>query len=183
MWIPNVLSSLRIVAALIFPFSKPGLMLPITIFALLTEYLDGMLARKFHWETELGRFMDPFADKVFAFSVSFTILATQRLLPSEFILLLARDILVGMGFVIVLIAYRDWKPLTEFRPNMAGKITTVLQYAVFFAAFMAPGKFNWLVYPTAALGSVSAFVYIFVFLNRPKQGGTEKESAEAKRIA
>ena len=73
MWFPNFLSGVRIVVAVIFPFLSPVLRLPFVVLALLTEYFDGALARKYNWVTSVGQILDPVADKLFALSVGLTL--------------------------------------------------------------------------------------------------------------
>lgn len=67
---PNFLSSLRIIVALIAPFFliDAGLWLRVFIgvlilVAIITDWLDGWYARKYNKITNLGKILDPIADK------------------------------------------------------------------------------------------------------------------------
>lgn len=74
--IPNLLTMLRLVLAAVFfavlAFYQVGndqaaLLIPaivLFILAALTDWLDGMLARRWQVESKFGRIMDPFCDKV-----------------------------------------------------------------------------------------------------------------------
>lgn len=70
--LPNAISAARIAAApflLVLPF-VPSVALRFVAFALfvltgITDYLDGMLARRRKLVTDLGRMLDPLADKFF----------------------------------------------------------------------------------------------------------------------
>lgn len=69
--IPNILTLFRIAITPVFvyTFFQPGLVwkivaLLIFVFSSLTDKFDGFLARKYGWETPLGKFLDPLADKV-----------------------------------------------------------------------------------------------------------------------
>jgi CDP-diacylglycerol--glycerol-3-phosphate 3-phosphatidyltransferase len=65
------------------------------IMASITDWFDGYLARKFHATSNLGKFMDPIADKILVATVLILLVALQRIGPVVVILLLARDIFIG----------------------------------------------------------------------------------------
>jgi CDP-diacylglycerol--glycerol-3-phosphate 3-phosphatidyltransferase len=67
------------------------------LFALasLTDWLDGMFARMFAAESNMGRFMDPIADKILVLGAIVMLLAMGRVDPIMVFLLLARDIFIG----------------------------------------------------------------------------------------
>ena len=69
--IPNILTSFRIIITpfFVYTFFQPGLvwkivMFLVFLFSTLTDKVDGHLARKYNWESALGKFLDPLADKV-----------------------------------------------------------------------------------------------------------------------
>lgn len=65
------------------------------ILSSLTDYLDGMLARKFQVESIVGKLMDPIADKILVSSTLVMLIPSGRLDPFMVIILLARDTLIG----------------------------------------------------------------------------------------
>jgi CDP-diacylglycerol--glycerol-3-phosphate 3-phosphatidyltransferase len=65
------------------------------IAASITDYFDGSLARKYNAISNMGKFMDPIADKVLVATVLIMLLPIYRVSPELVILLLVRDIVIG----------------------------------------------------------------------------------------
>lgn len=88
-----------------------------------TDTLDGVLARTLNQKTELGKTLDPVADKVFL-SSSALCLGWYGMIPRWLVIVfLTRDILLVSG--VVLLKLLD-SPI-PIEPHVLGKITTVLQ--------------------------------------------------------
>ena len=65
------------------------------ILASLTDWWDGALARHYKVESNMGRFMDPIADKILVLGAIVMLLAMGRVDPIMVFLFLARDIFIG----------------------------------------------------------------------------------------
>lgn len=68
--IPNVITSFRLLAPfVILPFSVtgniPGVLISVAAFSI-TDAMDGLIARKFHLTSDLGRDLDALCDKLFS---------------------------------------------------------------------------------------------------------------------
>ncbi len=63
--------------------------------ASVTDYFDGFYARKYNAVSNMGKFMDPIADKVLVTSILVMLSAAQKIDPLMVIVILARDTLIG----------------------------------------------------------------------------------------
>ena len=103
--LPNLLTLSRIVAIplVIITFYVPapyGPWIGCALFALagFTDWLDGRLARLWKQQSELGRFLDPIADKLLVAAILFMLAALQRISPFTIfpaLVILSREILVS----------------------------------------------------------------------------------------
>ena len=90
----------------------------------ITDGLDGLLARHFHWKSLLCSFIDPLADKLLIAS-SFISLALCGKLPWWLVILVfLRDLTISFGVV-------GWYWLVQrkldFHPTLLSKLNTLLQ--------------------------------------------------------
>lgn len=65
------------------------------VLASLTDWLDGFFARRYGVESNMGRFMDPIADKILVLGAILMLLDMGRVDPAMVFLFLARDIFIG----------------------------------------------------------------------------------------
>mgnify|MGYP000865113306 FL=1 len=122
----NILSFMRIILMIpvIICFENRiftlGIILSVLVIA--TDFFDGYFARKLKQVSDMGKFLDPLADKI-ALGVMVVYLALKNLTPLWFvIILLTRDVLV---FIFGIIISRKQK--TVVQSNIWGKLcTTVL---------------------------------------------------------
>lgn len=67
--------------------------------AALSDGIDGFIAKRFHQVSELGRFLDPLADKALLVSIFITLGQQGYMPPWLVILVVSRDILIVGGFL------------------------------------------------------------------------------------
>ncbi len=129
--IPNALSVFRlvlIVPFLVFLYQQEYLnAFYMFILAGVTDGLDGLLARNFHWQSLFGSFVDPLADKLLIAS-SFISLALIGKLPWWLVLLVfLRDLTISFG---VLAWFWFVQRKLDFNPTFMSKLNTTLQLAL-----------------------------------------------------
>ena len=127
--LPNKLTVLRVVlipvflAALFFapePMNRYGAVL-IFVIASLTDLLDGKIARKYHLETDFGKFADPLADKMLTTAAFIYMMMDGVCSPVVLAVTVFREFAVAG---IRMVAAAGNKVIAA---NMWGKVKTVLQ--------------------------------------------------------
>ena len=165
-FIPNLLSIVRI--GLIYPILNSvyvGEYLVGLIYFLaasLTDALDGFLARKMNWFTELGKILDPIADKLLVIGTIFVLWANNFIPMYVFTILIGRDVLILLGAAMHMSFVANNAP----SPNILGKITTGSQ--IFYIAqilILQATNFDlhlfWLDWVIVLITASSLLVYAF----------------------
>ncbi len=127
--VPNTLSTLRILSVpicvyfLIQPEAwKREVAFLIFVLASLTDLVDGYIARKYRQETELGRFLDPLADKALVIGSLLAFLSiTEQIQLWMVLCIIARDVLIS------LLRYLAIRRGSFLRTSIFGKIKTAFQ--------------------------------------------------------
>ena len=126
-FIPNLLSITRI--GLVYPILNNiylnNFQVSIVFFiaAAITDALDGFLARRMDWQTDLGTILDPIADKLLLSGTIFILWLNQFIPFYIFVIFISRDIAILFGAAIQMTLNEADTPM----PNLLGKITTALQ--------------------------------------------------------
>jgi CDP-diacylglycerol--glycerol-3-phosphate 3-phosphatidyltransferase len=100
----------------------------VIVTAVLTDCVDGYLARRYKYTTKLGAILDPLMDKFFVFFVLAILFYENRLGGLEIAFMLLRD-MVLFGFSLYLLIKNEWKNY-NYRSLWWGKATTSLQFIV-----------------------------------------------------
>lgn len=106
--VPNSLSLLRIAMIpvlflLILNFTPEiyPMLISIYFFTVLLDFMDGFIARRFHQETELGRILDPLADKLLIFFLVVAFMITARFPVWLAVIIIIRDFFILLASFIV----------------------------------------------------------------------------------
>jgi cardiolipin synthase len=97
------------------------------IVAGLSDAVDGYLAKRFDWQTELGSYLDPIADKLLVVSM-FIAFGVSGALPSWLVIaVVSRDILIVAGVILAWLMHRPFKmhPLGVSKANTAALVVLV----------------------------------------------------------
>lgn len=122
--IPNILSIIRIcmipVTAILFAKEKITAAVIVFIAACLTDILDGYIARKYNMITDIGKVLDPLADKGMQITMLMS-MATAQLMPWVVVMFLfLKELLMCVGGAVL------YKANTVIAANSYGKISTVV---------------------------------------------------------
>ena len=126
-FIPNLLTLVRI--ALVYPILNNiylgnfEISIIYFIVASITDGLDGFIARKMNWQTELGTLLDPVADKILLSGSIFILWLNQYIPFYIFVIFFSRDVAILLGAAIRMTIIESDTPT----PNFLGKLTTTLQ--------------------------------------------------------
>lgn len=138
-FLPNLLCLFRIL--LVYPVAhgilagKYGLVLVLVGVAAFTDALDGALAKGFGWTSELGKVLDPLADKLLLVAL-FMCLSIAGLSPWWLaIVVLLRDLVILFG---ALTFKRFFGPLRG-APTLVSKFNTLCQIAFCLAVVALAG--------------------------------------------
>lgn len=130
--LPNILSMFRIalipVMVWLFVFRENYLWTAILLaVSAITDVIDGVVARKFNMVTELGKALDPVADKLTQGGVLLCLVFKFKQMIFPLILLVVKEIFTGITQLLIIKKHKivvgaDWY----------GKITTVFLYLMIF---------------------------------------------------
>ncbi len=125
--IPNFISAIRIllVVPIAWALLHHELMTTLCLFvvAAVSDGLDGFLAKRFGWQSDLGALLDPVADKLLLITLLVT-LAILKIVPVWLMgVAVTRDLVIVIGAI----AYRYWCGPLKLRPTLISKINTMVQ--------------------------------------------------------
>jgi len=135
--LPNIICLLRIalIAPVLLALQSHRYLAALLLFiaAAVSDGLDGYLAKRFRWTSDLGRFLDPLADKLLLMVV-FVEGAWLGLIPWWLsAAVVARDVMIGLGALI----FRLWFGPLHGRPIVVSKVNTAAQ--LIYVAFVLLG--------------------------------------------
>lgn len=135
--IPNIISIVRIVlvAPIAYFLWSQNYLVALLLFLVggLSDGLDGFLARRYSWETDLGVMLDPMGDKLMMLC-AYLLLGWHGLLPWWLVILvIARDLILVFGTLL----YRKFIGPAKLKPLFISKLNTVFQILLVLIVMVA----------------------------------------------
>jgi len=165
-----LLTPVFVVSVVYYTEANPVLAnLPLIIFltAIVTDAIDGLIARRFNQITSFGVLLDPLADK-FLLIVSFIALSVipslplhLRIPPWVLIIVLTRDLFILIGAAIIYMVFG----YIEFKPSMWGKATTFFQMLTVLLVLIR-FDYVYVIWTLAAVLTVVSGVHYLIRTNR-----------------
>ena len=136
--IPNILSGIRILLVpvfiyLFFVYYDERIYVPLAVFLIagITDIIDGYLARRNNWITNLGKLLDPLADKLMQCSVLICFAIKNPVLWWVAGMFIIKELFMICGAILVL-----KKIKVTVKSHWYGKITTAVFYAIALLIFI-----------------------------------------------
>ena len=131
--IPNLLSFMRLAMIPVIAWAylgknDPGLTTLLLVLSGVTDVVDGFIARRFHMISELGKALDPVADKLTQGVMLICLATRRRILFIPVALLAIKEIFTGLCGLMVI--RRTGRVLGA---RWHGKVTTILLYSMMIA--------------------------------------------------
>lgn len=196
--IPNFLSYIRILLipaiAVLYVKGYPYWAIALIAISGLTDLFDGKIARKFNQVSDLGKILDPVADKLTIITVAILLYwdfsnaedATVRAFGWVFLLFLLKDLIMIVGGLIMLVV--------GLRPGAAeiyGKVATCVFYSVVIlvisfgpsvgaltSIFTMPA---WLMFALVIVALIATFVALLSYAPGTIQQFKEKKAAKTEK--
>ena len=122
------------------PFEKNLIATIIFVFAAVTDWLDGFLARRMKQESAFGQFLDPVADKLIVAASLLVLLNMDRVQVWVALIIIGREITIS--------ALREWMALLgagkSVAVHMVGKLKTTAQLVAIPFLLLNDRLFGWL---------------------------------------
>jgi cardiolipin synthase len=132
----NLANKISIARIILTPFfiasivySRMEVALVLFTLAVISDGVDGFIARTWNQKTKLGTIIDPIADKLLLIS-AFICLSAVKSIPPELklppyvpIIIISRDAIIVLGSIVIHLITGDVK----ISPSVLGKLTTFLQ--------------------------------------------------------
>ncbi len=171
--IPNILTCIRLFLMPVFLWvyfapieNAKYIAMGVLAFSFITDVLDGFIARKFNMISNIGKVLDPIADKLMQVSVLVCIAFGRAKLVWVVAFLLVKEILIGIG---ALALYRKHKKLLS--SNWFGKVSCFISILASLILVFAEitVAVEWTCVAFIVVVNIVAFIsYLIVYIRQTK---------------
>lgn len=162
-FVPNMLSTLRLVLACLFPFCPEGLWIWLILSSGFSDFLDGWVARRRHVESWQGGLIDAVADKAFMLIALITLICAGKFSPWWLPAVLARDLIVAITAAYALYC-RSWQSFQQMEAKWSGKLATAGQFLMLVIVALFPELTGAIILFTVLLSIIAACHYGLLFI-------------------
>ena len=154
----NLLSFVRAPLAFVFLLPDPNFRLLAILLAMITDSIDGYIARRSQSASRFGAILDPAMDKFFVYFALGTLFFEHRIDPLAMAAMVSRDFFLCLYASVMLATFR-WKTIV-FRAIRWGKATTALQFLVLMG-LVGGVSFPWYLFAAFVGMGWMAFLELF----------------------
>ena len=158
MTLSNSLSFIRVPLAFLFLQESPYLRLFAILLAMVTDSVDGYLARRSRSASRFGAILDPATDKFFVYFALTVLFLEEKIALWQAAAMLSRDVFLCF-YGIFMAATGRWNTIV-FRAIRWGKVTTALQFIVLMGLVLQ-FSFSWIAYAAFVAMGWLAFIELF----------------------
>lgn len=163
----NGFSFLRAPLALLFIIENAFLRAFVILLAMLSDCIDGYLARRYHYTSRFGTALDPIMDKFFVYVALLVLFRSHQIALWQIGAILTRDCFLFI-FMLYLRFLGNWKTF-QLRSIRWGKITTASQFLILLAIVLKVKIPNFVYYFFILFG-LFAFLELCQFAKKAKEG-------------
>jgi cardiolipin synthase len=183
--VPNLLSILRLALVPVFLYfllnEKHLTAIAVLAMASLTDYLDGVFARKYNQITRLGQLLDPAADRLYIFSTLIAMSVTGHIPAWLAAVVIGRDLMLAIVYPIL--ATHGYGPLPVHYLGKAGTFSLLYAFPLLLLANIWTAA-EFIVLPIAwafALWGVGLYWWAgFVYVRQVKDVVTNSKHSVAR---
>jgi CDP-diacylglycerol---glycerol-3-phosphate 3-phosphatidyltransferase len=151
----NGLSFARAPLALLFLQENTAIRIVAILLAMITDSIDGYIARRLRSTSQFGAILDPAMDKFFVYFVLTVLFLEGNIKLWEASTMLARDFGLFV-FGLFLIITKNFKSF-RYRSVRWGKVTTSMQFCVLIGLTLHM-TFSWVIYVSFIIFGIMAFI-------------------------
>lgn len=161
--IPNIISGIRLLMVGVFIYfyvhAQYAACLIVYLAAFLSDLLDGFLARRNKWITNVGKVLDPLADKAMLIAAVVCFFLNEWLPLWMFLLIVGKEAIMVIGGIFLytkeVVVYADWVGKFASGFFTASVLTAILRH---FPEFEAIGSLYLILF---GISVVLAFIALF----------------------